>query len=65
MRSKNQEYNYGEGLLKIPNLRRTAENCPVCILSAVRCRDCGDIDFDYQKEHASFWIDVNDAKAMY
>jgi len=59
-------------------LRELVDNCPTCILAALRqsglcsyhgkgedyCPPLiGTEEFDYEKEHASVWADVNQAKA--
>lgn len=51
-----------EALDKIfPEVRRILDNCPVCILSALRQKGKGKLftmNFDYQKEVKQYWEEV-------
>lgn len=76
LRSHEQEdgLDYTRGLA---DLRTLASDCPACILAAIRQSvvqkqtnpgsEFGEnvrVDFDFKKELAEFWRDVNDSQSM-
>lgn len=49
--------------VEIPMLRSATENCPACILAALRQSErihCG-VNFDFKKEMKGVWADINEA----
>ncbi len=47
----------------MPDVRAILDNCPVCMLAALRQRGQGELyssTFDYQKEMKEHWDEVND-----
>lgn len=46
-------------------LRGLVDNCPACILAALRQSGCTDYTlFDYKKEVEAFWAEVNEQQRM-
>lgn len=47
--------------VKIPELRHATENCPACILAAIRLsKHQVLVSFDFKKEIDEYWSDLND-----
>jgi len=49
----------------LPKLREFVENCPACIMAALRQKGIPvpiAVDFDFKKESASAWADFNNAQ---
>ena len=44
-------------------LREAADNCPACILAALRQSRCGSSEFQFKSELLKLWAEVNEAKA--
>ena len=51
----------------MPALRDITENCPVCILAAIRQSgiDSWLFDFKYKEEHEAWWKEHNESPASY
>jgi len=67
---------WGKEDFGMQELRDACENCPACILAAIRCSGIQkyeldedgentepDLKFNFKEELASMWADVNDARA--
>lgn len=62
IRAKSTDF-YDIPKILIPRLKQLTNNCPACILSAVRFREGYEIDFTYSDAHESFWQEVNNARS--
>jgi hypothetical protein len=54
---------------KLPILRKAVDDCPACLLSAIRQLGIrswmADIGFDYKTEKEQFWKETNDDRGNY